>query len=151
MFVLFEKKNRYTFRHNVHDNIQEMIPKQATYHSQEGDDTENSQENQESKITSQTADWSLQDTDDVIVEPLDFEDELGAEEDKTILQQRSQGIPHTSLQLLATRKELSQAKQQHSTSEDGRTCATSTRMEPSSNTPRTNPTSASYTLSGKRL
>ena len=57
MFVLFEKKNRYTFRHNIHDNIQEMIPKQATYHSQEGDDTENSQENaknQRSRLRPQT-------------------------------------------------------------------------------------------------
>ena len=49
MFVFFEKKNRYTFRHNVHDNIQEMIPKQAIYHFQEGDDTENSQENTRTK------------------------------------------------------------------------------------------------------
>ena len=39
----FERKNRYTFRHNVHSSILKITLKQIIHHFQEDHDTENSQ------------------------------------------------------------------------------------------------------------
>ena len=45
VLFFFERKNRYTFCHNVYDSIREMTPKQTIHHFWEGNDTKNSKEN----------------------------------------------------------------------------------------------------------
>jgi len=76
----------------------------------QADDTENSQEAPELKITARTSDGSLR----VMVSPSTshFEDEVEAGEEGAVHQQRSRGTPpHASFQLLAARKDFPRAKQ----------------------------------------
>jgi len=80
-----------------------------------------------------------------------FKDEVGADEEEVILQQRSYRVP-LRFSPVACRKEriFTNKATALSRNEDGQTHATTTESESSSNTPYSVPTPTSYMLSGKR-
>ena len=94
--LTFFEKNGYIFRHNIHDDIEEMTPKQATHHFQEGNDTKNSQKN----TLYRAADWSLQDSNDITSKPPVSKMKSELKKRRRFFSQRSQGIPHASLHFL---------------------------------------------------
>ena len=100
---IFEKKYRYSFHPhcphrkafseaNVHYSNHKATLKQVIHHFREADDTENSQEALEPKITPEP---QTEAREAVMVSPSTsrFEDEVRAKEEGVVHQQRSRGTP----------------------------------------------------------